>query len=232
VARVATVILFLDSVDDGGEIMFPLASLPSARHPLAQAATDAAKVALQCDDGKLSANPGANPSIELDPAAYPKFKRSRSGSTRFGRMKLGVGSACGRRNAVKIPAKAGTAVVLFNHMANLALDPQAVWGICPQPLMKQTSHHVLLMRYTWAEFDTGIRRGGEVTKENDLAKLLDACSVTPERAAAKGLPRGGTAARTQTWSASKYHDASTLDAQAQAAEQLAAQVDAGGRVLA
>ena len=146
-------------------------------------------------------------------------------------MSLSTERACARRGGVKIPARAGTAVVLFNHFPNLAVDPQAVWGVCPQPLMRRTPHNVLLMRYTWAEYDTGVRSGGQVTKPNDIAKLLDACDVPAAAAAAKGLPRGGRAATLHSWSASQFHADGTGEEQDATAAQLAAQVRADGRAL-
>ena len=219
--------IFLDDVKEGGEVVFPLAKKPSSEHPLGSAATDFAAAALHGMAAATSAASG----VELDPTAHPKFLRSQAGKQPFGRMGLSTERACARRGAVKVTPRAGTAVVLFNHHPNLAIDPQAVWGICPQPLMRHAKHSVLLLRYTWAEFNTGVRRGGEVTKQNDIAKLLDACHVSDSDAAAKGLPRGGSAATMHSWSASLFHAEGTGQEQEDAAQQLAAQVRSNGPML-
>ncbi len=223
-ARIVTVFLFLDDVADGGEIVFPRAGWATEAHKLGKReAREAAREALF---GKKAQSNSLPKNVLLNTSLQPAYDADQPSAADFGRMATSVGDTCARRGVVKIKAQAGTLVVLFNHAPNLAVDPLAVWGLCPQPLLSLQGHHVLMLRYTWAEFDTGIRRGGEVTKENNVAKLLDSCQVSSSLAAEKGIPRGGVAALTQTWTASAFHDQATHEEQMQTAEQLAHTVNA------
>lgn len=180
--RLVTVVLFLDDVPSAGQLIFP-----AARWPTDADALDAAQHALGRGGG-------------------PRPHTSADGGLPVQGVGSNMPSLCASPGAVRVPAVRGDAVVVHNHLPDLRLDRRAVWGLCPS---HAATARVLLLRYSWAEFDTSAQVGGTVTRGNEVAALLDQCKLQSSWAETAGLQRGGLAPTIPQWRADAFHGSSS-----------------------